>query len=231
MLFLLLAACDTLEAPEACDDLVAPPVTACFGGDGLTWEGYGTLEVAVTGVVVDVATGARPEGCLVDVGNGQTGEGLVVTVEDGAGARYVVSFAVPGLAAPVAVGDPVALDLLYVYGEYAPDVGHARLSDSTGAPRVVVTEAGSLETLVLPDGVSVAEGASRCTEDDGCGVYSKYDLDVAVGDDAGGVRYGEEAALGGYRVVHGGFELQAEGQTDVCPDWFVAHATVGLVAE
>lgn len=231
MLFLLLAACDTLPSSEACGDLVAPPVTACFGGDALAWEGYGSLDVAVSGTVVSVATGPRPEACLVDVGNGQTGEGVVVEVEDAAGDRYVVSFGIDGLAAPVAVGDAVSLDLSYVFGEFAPDVGRARLSDADGAPLVVVTEAGTLEDLVLPDGVGVARGVERCTEDDGCGVYSKYDLAITVGDASAEVPYGEDAAVGGFRVVSGGQEFQAEGQTDVCPDWFVAHATVALVAE
>lgn len=237
MLLLLLSACDTLPtkvaAPTevtACDELVAPPVSACFGGEGVEWEGLGTLELAVEGTVVSVATGPRPEACVVSVGNEQTGEGLVIEVEDAAGTRYVVSYAIPALDASVAVRDVVTLDLAYTDEEFAPDVGRARLLDASGTPLVVVTEAGSLEELALPDGVTLSEGEVRCTEDDGCGVYSKYDAEVVVSGNGGTLAYGEEISLGGFRVVSGGYERMAENQ-DVCPDWFVAHATVALVAE
>ncbi len=138
MLLLLLSACDT------CKELVAPPVSACFGGEGVEWD-YGTLELAVEGTVVSVATGPRPEACMVSVGNEETGEGLVIEVEDPAGTRYVVSYAIPALDAPVAVGDVVSLNLVSTDEELAPNVGRARLLDASGAPLVVVTEAGSLD--------------------------------------------------------------------------------------
>jgi hypothetical protein len=240
MLLALLAACPavpekdgcpTCPVEEGCADLVAPPVAACFGGGDLDYPGYGTLEADVEGRVVSIAAGSRPDACLVDVGNAQVGEGVVVVVEDGEGLQYTVSFDVPELADTlVAVDDVVHLTAAYTFGEFGPDVGVVSLTSEGGGIHALVEEAGSVDTLPSSI-VTVTEGDVRCTEDDGCGVFSKYDMDVAVGDETVTVRYGEEAALEGGRVVSGGLERAAEDQGDVCPDWFVANVTLALVAD
>lgn len=225
----LLAACDGVPIPGSCDALPEPPpVAACFGGDDVAWEGYGTVATALSGTVMSASHGPFPADCDVRFGGLVDGDALLLVVEDAAGGRVVAGLVAPGLGDPVAVGDTVGLDLSYTFGEFGPDLAWAVLSDEAGE-RVVVATAGSLEEVRTPEGVTLAEGDTRCTEDDGCGEWSAYDLDVAVDGDAASVPYGEEADVGGWHVVHGGLERQAEGQMGTCPDWFVAHASVATI--
>ncbi len=229
LLLLLLSACATLPTKDGCADLVPPPVVACFGGDGLDWPGYGTLEMAVDGTVVSVSTGGRPDACLVDVGNDTFQEGLVVEVESAAGARYVVGIQVPQYeGAVLAEGDAVSLLADFTFGEFGPDRGSVRVEED-GTLVALVATGGNRDDL--PDDLDASESQVRCTEDDGCGVFSKYDLNVMFGDDTANVRYGESAAIGAARVVHGGYEQAAPSEGGTCPDWFVAHVTLAVVAE
>lgn len=229
--FSLLAACYGIPLPGSCESLPEPPpVAACFGSADIVWEGWGTAATAVSGTVTSVTRGPFPVDCDVRFGGVTDGEALVLVVEDAGGASTTVGLVAPGLGDPVAVGDTVALDLSYTFGEWGPDLAWAVLSDEAGE-RVVVATAGSLEEVRVPAGATLAEGRRRCTEDDGCGVWSAYDLDVAVGGAEASVPYGEEADVGGWHVAHGGLELQEEGQTGTCPDWFVAHASVAMVRE
>lgn len=225
----LLAACATLPTKEACADLTTPPVVACFGGDTLDWPGYGTLEMDVEATVVSVGTGPRPDTCAVDVGNDLFEQGLVVELESADGARYTVGLTVPEMSGTlVAVGDTLSVSAAYTFGEFGPNLGVVRL-EKAGTTVVLVATGGELTDL--PDDLDASEGAVRCTEDDGCGVYSKYDLNVQFGGDSTSVLYGESATLGAARVVHGGYEQAAPSQGGTCPDWYVAHVTLAVVVE
>lgn len=226
-MLLLLLACDTPETPPtSCDALVAPPVVACFG-TGVPYDGYGTLAAEVSGTVTTVGVGNLPDACVAELGNGQdVDDAVVVEILGDDGGTYTAAWGVPGVTeAPVAVGAVVSLDLSYTFGEFGPDVGHVMLDGG----RLAVAEAGALDDLVVPEGVVVTEGEARCTEEDDCGTWSKYDVDVAVGGEQVGVRYGEAGEVGGVQIAHGGYERQAQGQGGLCPDWFVAHVTLGVV--
>ena len=231
LLLALLAGCEAVPLPEACADLAPPPLVACFGGDSLAWPGYGTLDVAVGGAVVAVAAGGRPEGCLVDVGNDTFVSGVVLDIEGDDGARYTVGLTVPDLDGTLfAAGDRIALSGTHTFGEFGPDTGAVELARDTGAVVFALAEAGRTEDLPSA-AFTLAEGAKRCTEDDECGVYSKYDLYFTHDGETLAIPYATSAALGGVRFVHGGYERQADNQGAVCPDWYVAHVSVAMVNE
>lgn len=229
---LLLTACPGDESLQTCDEIAVPdPVGACFGGDDVVWEGYGTVAGRVDGTVTAVSEGEPPEACEVALGRLDRDEDVVVIeVDDAEGLTTIVGLQIPDLDAPVAAGDTVSLDFEFVYGEFGPDLGWVTV-EKDGAPVVIVSEGATADELTLPDDVTVGEGARRCTTDDGCGVYGKYDLLVGVGDDTAPLPYGEDVALGGWRFVHGSYEQQDEGLTNTCPDWFVADAVLGIVAK
>ncbi|MDP2311881.1 MAG: hypothetical protein Q8P41_03185 [Pseudomonadota bacterium] len=228
MLLLLLAACDT-PSVEECADLAPPPVSACFGGETLTYEGFSDLAASAEGTVVSVARGPRPEACLVTVGNGALEQGLVIVFEDAAGVAWTVAVDVPDLADTfLAAGDTVSFTGTYSFGGFTPAEGAVALYDADGNLRLLVEQAGWIEDLPLPD-VEVTEGQQRCTVVDDCGDYSKYDMDVTVAGQHATVAYGEQADLDGLRVVHGGYQRAPTLVGDVCEDWIPDRLALAVV--
>lgn len=232
-LFLLLAACDAVPTPGACDDELPerPAVGACFGRPGLDYAGFGLAELLVHGDVVSVTTGPLPAACDVRFGDDGGDDTVVLVVADAEGVETTVGLVAPGLAAPVAVGDAVSLDLAYTFGEFGPDIGHAVLADATGAEQVVIGTAGTVDALRTPEGVTVGEGAVRCTQADECGTWSAFDFLVAAGSAEGAVSYGEDAVIGPWRVVHADLRKQVPTGGSSCPDWFVADARAAFIRE
>ncbi|MDP2310976.1 MAG: hypothetical protein Q8P18_33460 [Pseudomonadota bacterium] len=233
LLALPLAAC-TWDVPETCDDLPEPPdVGACFGNPGLDYPGYGTAELSVTGTVTSVTTAPVPDACDVRFFHlaGSTEDAVVLVVADADGVETTVGLTAPDLVAPVVVGDTVSLDLAYTFGEFGPDEGHVVLADGAGIERVVIGVAGSLADLATPADVVLEQGGMVCTQHDECGTWSAFDFTVSAEGDVGSVPYGQEAAVGPWRVVHAGDELQAINTGGVCPDWFVAHVAAAFVRE
>jgi hypothetical protein len=222
--------CDTdcKAEPESCDDVVAPVVAACFGGGELAYEGFGTLEASFEGTVVSFDEETLPEACVAHVGNASFAEGRVLVLEDAEGVRYVVGLTIPGIEADLfEAGEYVYVSASYTFGEWGPDEGYVAIADEDGAVRVVLGEAGSPESLPVPE-VVVTAGEQRCTVEHECGDWAKYDVEVAVGDYSATVPYGEEASLATGRVIHGGFDRQLPGDTQ-CEDWYVARLTLAFV--
>jgi hypothetical protein len=229
MLFLVACAGSSLFEPP-CDRIPEPgAVRACFGGDPVAYEGYGTVELTFDGTVTSMSEDASA--CELEVGTIDADEPVIaLLVEDDAGATVTVGLQLAALGQPIAEGDAVSLDLAYTFGEFGPDVGHVIVSRDD-APIVGVSVAGSLDDLVLPEGLALTEGERLCTTDDGCGVWAKYDLEASFGGETAALPYGEDVVVGGLHVAHGGYEQADAADGGECPDWFVAHVDVGFSVE
>ncbi|MES2643454.1 MAG: hypothetical protein V4850_28480 [Myxococcota bacterium] len=231
MLFALLSACDTPAEEEAtCPDLTVPAIAVCFGGGGVTGEDFGTREADMEGTVVSIGRGPRPEACIAEVGNHPLGEGLVVVLSGTDGLDYTISLDVPGLSDTfLAVGDSVILSAEHTFRGFVPEEAIFVLADSSNAPRLIVAEASAGEAL--PEGpMEVTAGDTRCTTDDGCGMYAKYDMDVVVEGVAVTVPYAEEVEQDGFRFVHGGYDVDLEDEPE-CNDWFPAGVALAIIAD
>ncbi len=229
---LLLAACEWVALPEACEDLPVPPaVGACFGRPGLDYPGFGPVTLTVAGSVTSVDTGPYPEACDIRFGGAPDDDAVILVVTDAEGVETAVGLVVPDLEDPVEEGDSVSLDLGYTFGEFGPDLGWASLADEAGVEQVVVGLAGTVDAVRAPADVRLDYGDVRCTQADPCGTWSAFDLDVAAADAAGSVPYGEQEGVGAWRVTHGGFERQATGARSNCPDWFVGHVSAAFARE
>lgn len=235
LLFALsLSACPGGEVPGTCEDLPEPPaVGACFGNPGLAYPGYGTADLAVTGTVTSVTTGPVPEACDVGFFDLATrdADALLLVVTDAEGVETTVGLVAPDLGEPVAVGDPVSLDLHYVFGDFGPDEGRVVLTDAAGVERVVVSVAGTVADLATPTDLLLEQGTLLCVQEDECGSWSAFDFLVTVGTEEAPVPYGGEASVGPWRVIHAGDEHQTPDTQSGCPDWFVAHVAGAFVRE
>jgi hypothetical protein len=232
LLLALLSACDTPAKEESCPDLAVPLIAACFGGEGVTGEAFDTYEADMEGTVVSIGRGPRPEACIAEVGNHALGEGLVVVLSGADGLDYTVSLDVPGLSDTfLAVGDSVILSAEHTFRGFVPEEAILVLADSSNAPRLIVAEASAGEAL--PEGpMEVTAGDTRCTTDDeGCGMYAKYDMDVVVEGVAVSVPYAEQVEQDGFRFVHGGYDVDLEDEPDTCNDWFPAGVTLAILAD
>jgi hypothetical protein len=250
---LLLLCCLTLAAsgcavhvPGGCDAQDPPaPVSGCMvpvGGWGdVTPQSEEGVELQITGTVIATGTGEPAEQCMEvggpigwppdrDVGVALSSSALVwLELEDATGDRYVVAITGGDSTPAFEMGEPLAIDYSFAQGDFGPDVGSLELRDEVGGLRGWVAEAGGLNDLRLPDELeAVTEAAPICYDQtEGCGDWSRYDLDVVLDGATNPLPYGATLEVGDLALLHGGHDQQT-GAGEGCPDWFVAHTALGL---
>ena len=191
---------------------------------------------AFAGDVVESGTGSPPEAhCFQEMHPGDQrppSELDVVWARVSVGGpEWLVAASSPGIAAGALpeVGEELSVDYRFRFGGFGPDVGHLTLWDGAGEVLAWVGEAGDVDGLTTPSDVSVAQGPEVCADSDDCGAWSRYGLSVGVADqNAAAVEYGGEVELGGFQIVHGGYEVSTSS-SDSCMDWFVGDVRVAVV--
>jgi hypothetical protein len=184
------------------------------------------IDLSLAGAVLSTGPVQGSGECL---GAPHSADSFFVEMADAAGTTWHVELSLPGFANPFAAGQTLALDAHYQAPEFGPTIASATLRDASGALVVYVGEGGDIGDLVLPSGIALARGDSLCTEDDGCGLWSAYDLLVSAGGTQKTLHYGTSETVGSWLVTHGGYEHSIGGGSHGCMDWFKAHLAVGVV--
>lgn len=225
---LLTAGCPSPSSePGSCAEVLHPGrVAGCFdgpvvGGDSGTWAPVsGDWE----GVVAEVGLGAFPAACARPVADSGLGSGWWVRVATDGGDVWA-GVETPGSTAP-AVGDTVRVRGGWSQAAFGPTVAAVEVS-SGGVILGYVGEGGALGDLA-PLGVYLDLGEPACLEQDDCGDWRGYGLEVTVGaGEAQGVPYGTTGAVGTFQVTNADLRAQV-GAGAGCPDWYVASARIGI---
>ena len=245
---LSLSACD-LPIEGGCDARQDPaPVSGClvpvdgWGDDDPMLEQQGA-DLELSGTVVGAGLGEPADECVTAGGPighhvSADAEGAVTVddmswfeLEDASGDRYTVAVAA-GDATPVfEVGQELDVTYSFFFGGFSPDVGNLEIRQADGSLVGWVGEAGGLDGLALPDELeSVTEGPAVCSQrDTGCGDWQAHDVNVIVEGVEGRVPYGATVTASDLAVAHGGYEQEIpRASQQGCPDWYVAHVTLGL---
>ena len=218
-----------------CDDglLDALPqaqnLAVCVIPDG-GWDqapGNETVELSLSGMVVERGAGPVPNGCfeppLVGWG-GSSSAAQWLRLEDG-GQRWTVGVVMDGFAAPPA-GAEVSLSLSHAHGAFGPAFGNFVLNDG-GGTRAWLALGGDIGDLVLPPPIeAVRQGKVVYRENDDCGTWEAYEIEVNTATDVVVLEYGERESEDDAVLFHGGFVHDTGGKTS-CSDWFVADLRMG----
>lgn len=196
------------------------------------------VEVSFAGDIIDAGSGTPPEPhCFQEMHVGDQNPPSTLDVSwlrvESSGEEWFVGLSLPGIEdAPVpTVGEEASFDYRFAFGGFSPDVGHLTVWDGAGDLRGWFGQAGNVDGLVAPTGITVARGSELCSESDECGSWSKYHLGVAVpGQSETAVDYGSTTSVDGFQIVHAGYEAQT-ASNDNCSDWFVGDVQVAVFRE
>lgn len=241
MRLLSLVACLLLvSCPEPpCPDLAAPVLAACVapaGGWDESPSSVELVEVSFAGDVIDTGTGTPPEPhCFQEMHVGDQNPPSTLDVAwlrvQSGGSDWFVGLSLPDIDAArlPQVGDEASFDYRFAFGGFGPDVGHLTVWDDAGGLIGWFGQAGAVDGLIAPTGITVARGSTLCSESDECGAWSKYHLGVAVpGQSEIAVDYGSTVTVDGFEIVHAGYEAQTSSE-DNCSDWFVGDVQVAVL--
>ncbi len=227
MLLLLLGACTSgpYETPTCRDVLVPAAVSGCFSRpSGDTGADTGASPGDWEGEVVESVTGAFPAACDQVVADPASGSGWAVRVATEVGDVWA-GVETPG-SNPPDVGGTVRVRTFRSTAEFGPILASVEVS-AGGVIVGYVGEAGSPVDLT-PLGIALEVGEPACLEQDSCGDWRGYGLEVSVGTAQGlGVPYGTTTTIGTFQVTNADLRLQV-GDGASCPDWFVASTRVGI---
>lgn len=221
---------------NSCEGAPIPPVVlGCAYAVGTAAQPEIPVNFTVPQCVVSTElSGVLEGGCLEPLirnrGNGPelAAQAVAFTVTDGD--RYWnAEVVVEGNNIPSLLGQKVRLDYRFEPGGFGPDVRHlALVSYGSRSHGVWIAEGGDIPDLgALP--LQLISASVVCSSTEQCGSYERYDLAATDPVTMAGIRvpYAQAAQLGPWVIAHGGYEEQTSAGT--CPDWFVAHAQVGIL--
>jgi len=234
-----LGTCSTV--PGSCRTMTPPPrLAACLVPEG-GWSAVGArgpgdaYSVSLAARVATAGDGLPPDGCFdagAVVGALPHAADAVsmwwFRAADAWGQSWTVGALVPALPRPVLPGQQVSTQYQWSSGGFSPTRGALELRDGGGALLLWIGQGGDIPDLALPaELAALGRGKPRCQERESCGTWRGHDLTVSTGAARATVRYGQEAVVGGLRLVHGGYEL-ASAYRD-CADWYVASIIVAAM--
>lgn len=224
-----------VDPGETCRGGNPPVVLGCAQRGGVPTGPTDSAQVNVpSGVVVSEVNGSQG-GCLEPLLKGQPNwpellaQVMSFTVNGGNNDFWNVEVIVGGSRLPSLLGQKVRLTYEYKFGGFGPTFRQLSLvslqSPSLG---VWTAEGGALPELNnLP--LLRTQGAVDCSANEPCGSYDRFSIVVTDPLTMGSVDvpYAQTRRLGPWEIVHAGYERQSS--PSMCPDWFVAHALVGVV--
>lgn len=185
-----------------------------------------TTEVSITGQVTERGVGDDGVGCFDPpfVGWGAPASGAKWGRIDDAGQSWTVAVLMDGLSFPD-VGSDVAVTFAHARGGFSPSTGNFLLQES-GSTRAWMGLGAGLDDLVLPDTLqSVSRGKTVYREEDECGTWEAFEIEVRTLEDVVTLEYGEQETEDDDVLFHGGYRHDL-GKSS-CPDWFVADVSLG----
>lgn len=216
-------------------DAAVPTLPTCHEAiEGFSRRGYGVavfqsgvpqLDVEEAGIVTQLGTGI-PEDITIDaVEYPEPHQWFRFRSESGE--EYVVFAA--GIAA-VGFGIDEGQHVVVEHrddrrGEFfSPIYKNAVVRGDTDEPVFWYAQGGELERVEAPSGFAIDRGAAMCVQDDECGAFSGYALEVTTPDGDTTVRYASSARIGRFEVTHLDALYELPNQPGPrCPDYYVSR--------
>lgn len=214
------------SSDDFCED---PPellhLDACVVESGSLPTAYSAstaLDRSLDGVVVEVGSGAPPEGCSAMeqwlLGETPAGEGWWFVMEDGEGTEWTVAALGLDDRAPLEAGEVIGVTWRWEAAEpFSGEPGGVELlvEDFEGALTAWVAGGRGLVEWDIHQDLSVQRGEElgRCEGDCITTVY--YAAEIASGGDSASLDFGEAAKLGRFTALHGG---TTEGEDATCSE-------------
>jgi len=184
--------------------------------------------VQLSGTITAVATGPVTGGCFQSAAS--SGSEIVAlavrTQADGGTTDWNVEYQVPANNVVWTVGEHIDVAYTASGGGWSPVISSLTLNFGQAVDVYIGVGSDVADLSDVP--LSFRQGSAICLENDECGDWSSYDLEVKDTSGWTSVPYGATTSVGGYRIIHGGLSKQLNSSTR-CADWYVSSVRIAVL--
>ena len=184
--------------------------------------------VQLSGTITAVATGPVTGGCFQSAAS--SGSEIVAlavrTQADGGTTDWNVEYQVPANHVVWTVGEHIDVAYTASGGGWSPVISSLTLNFGQAVDVYIGVGSDVADLSDVP--LSFRQGSAICLENDECGDWSSYDLEVKDTSGWTSVPYGATTSVGGYRIIHGGLSKQLNSSTR-CADWYVSSVRIAVL--